>query len=157
MQAAVENQGDCKSPCKIASASDRIISAIRSWNRELRLEVDSDLSKIVGPLTTAYVDCRQELAGSGLSEQSRCRPSCQPLVGILAAINEHVTKPWRQAVVVGEQNYTALAHQWKTQNPLKDILSLKEQLKETLALFSLSENALRCPCCTSPDRSSSDN
>lgn len=156
MQAAVENQGGYKSPCKVASAGGRIISAIRSWNRELGLEIDPDLTKIVGPLTTAYVDCREELAGSGVSELASCRPSCKPLVGILAAINENVTTPWRQAVVVGEQNYSTLARQWKTQNPLKDILSLKEQLKETLARVPLSENAPLCPGCTTTGDSSGD-
>lgn len=156
MHTAVESQGGFRSPCKVASAGDRIVTALKSWNRELVLEIDPNLSKIVGPLTTAYVDCRQELADSAFSELASCSSSCKPLVSILIAINECVTTPWRQAMEVGESQYKALSSQWKTINPLTDIAALKEQLTGSLACFSHSENVSLCPTCSKTECSSCD-
>ena len=105
----------------MVSAAQRLVTAVGSWTRELGLEIDANLTKIVQPLTAAFQDSKEELARANLGEPVPCRRHCEEVVKVLKAISETVTEPWNTALAGGLPAYELLSGQWKQENPLQSI------------------------------------
>jgi len=118
--------------CPAVLAGERIIQALKSWERELELEIDPNLAKIVKPLTTAFVDSKTSLAKANLENAVHCRQQFEQVVEILQGINNGVSAPWNEAEAGGPGFYALLSEKWKDVNPLSHMRKDIEVLEAAL-------------------------
>ena len=106
----------------LRKTSVRLFDAFSNWNRELMLERDDDLTKIITPLRTAYDDTRSIMAAVSSFELPEWKGLFDNCAMILKEINTLVIQPWDDAFNSNPPTYIKLSHDWKQTNPLLDLL-----------------------------------
>jgi len=133
MPSSADSQCPRSKVCPAVLAGKRITRALKSWERELKLEIESNLEKIVKPLTTAYVDTKHRLNKADLQSTLACRLEIEQLVAVLEGVNNGVSAPWHEKQPEASNLHTKLSMDWKKTNPLshmqKDIATLEAALK----------------------------
>jgi hypothetical protein len=119
-------------PCLAVLAGNRIITALKAWERELELEINPDLGKIVTPLASAFEISKMDLKQASLAEAVHCRRLCERLLLILQGISDGVTEPWQLAKASGPEAFGFLSGKWKDSNPLHTMLDDLQVLKHSL-------------------------
>lgn len=115
-----ENNKIIASACLAHRAGLRLSEALRSWERELQLEIDHDLSELVNPLKAAFVDTKTLLmAAVKLMPPAPWSDLTARLVQIAKLVADGVTEPWKHASKKNVQaDIENLAKAWKTADPL---------------------------------------
>lgn len=133
--------------CPAVLAGMRIIQALKSWERELRLEIYPNLGKIVDPLTTAFVESKRKLMEADLTTAMSCRQQFQKVVEILQGVDHGVTAPWNEDRTELADWRAMLSRKWKDSNPLSHMRDDIELLESALNAMSNKQVSHTCHNC----------